>query len=232
MESDRCIRYPLQMSRVLFQVKLKVNRLPSLKLREGIDSSLQALTITKSCWGIVNCFGNYQAILFQRFQIVIWFHSIILSSTVTLGSMMQVSSQLASYSYLVTYAAILEHLATSLFFVICLAGIWVVYLISEGVGLRLNFTGLHVVTIQTTNSTFNIYTYEGKHLLAWEHRCIRRTGRVGPVVFLEGGRKCRGGPGVLWMYHPEHLAAKFKNELERLVIYSFTIQFRGVARTT
>ena len=110
MESDRYIRYPLQMSRVLFQVKLKVNRLPSLKLREGIDSSLQALTITKSCWDIVNCYGNCQAILFQRFQIVIWFHSITLSSTVTLGSMMQVSSQLASYSYLVTYAAILEHL--------------------------------------------------------------------------------------------------------------------------
>lgn len=97
-----------------------------------------------------------------------------------------------------------------------LAGIWTVYFISEGVAQTLNFTGLHVVTISATNLTFNIYDfYNGKHLLAWEHCSIRKSGCVGPLVFLEVGKSCHGGPGVLWMFHPDHLAAKFSKSLQK-----------------
>ena len=97
-------------------------------------------------------------------------------------------------------------------------GIWVVYLINEGVGPKLNFIGIHVVTVNTTNLTFNIYNYYNeKHLLAWEHCNIRRSGCIGPLVFLEIGRKCLAGPGVLWMYYPAHLAAQFRESLHRLV---------------
>ena len=94
-----------------------------------------------------------------------------------------------------------------------------VYFINEGVGPTLNFTGLHVVTIRTTNLTFNIYNYyNGKHLLSWQHSHLRRSGSVGPLVFLEIGRRCHGGPGLLWMYHPTDLAAAFRESLQRLVV--------------
>ena len=99
-------------------------------------------------------------------------------------------------------------------------GVWVVYFINEGVGPLLNFTGLHIVTIRTTNLTFNIHNfYNGKHLLAWEHCKIRRSGCVGPLVFLEIGSRCQGGPGVLWMYYPAHLAQEFRESLNRLAVY-------------
>ena len=92
------------------------------------------------------------------------------------------------------------------------------YFINEGVGPALKYTGLHIVTIQTTDLTFNIHNcYNGKHLLSWDHCNIRRSGRVGPLVFLEVGRRCQGGPGVLWMYYPDHLAGKFRESLQRSV---------------
>ena len=93
------------------------------------------------------------------------------------------------------------------------------YCVNEGIGPRLNLDGLHFVTIQPSNSTINIYGFHnGKHLLAWEHCNISRTGRVGPLVFLEVDRRCQGGPGVLWMWCPNHLAAKFRESLDKLAI--------------
>ena len=121
-----------------------------------------------------------------------------------------------SICYIYTYS--LQISITSLF--LYSADIWVVYLINEGVGPALNFTGLHIVTIRTTDLTFNIYNfYNGKHLLTWEHCNIRRSGCVGPLVFLEIGRRCQGGAGVLWMYYPTHLAQEFRESLHRLVVY-------------
>ena len=97
-----------------------------------------------------------------------------------------------------------------------------VYLINEGVGPKLNFTGLHFVTTQATSLTFNIYSfYTGKHLMAWEHRNIRRSGCVGSLVFLEVGRRCQGGPGILWMYCPNHLATQFRESLHKLVMNAY-----------
>ena len=100
-----------------------------------------------------------------------------------------------------------------------IGGIWVVYLINEGIGPRLHLDGLHFVTIQPSNLTFNIYDFHnGKHFLAWEHCNIRLADRVGPLVFLEVDRRCQGGPGVLWMYCPDHLAAQFRESLDKLAI--------------
>ena len=94
-----------------------------------------------------------------------------------------------------------------------------VYLINEGVGPKLNLTGLHFVTTQATSLTFNIYSfYTGKHLMVWEHCNIRRSGCVGSLVFLEVGRRCQGGPGILWMYCPNHLATQFRESLHKLVM--------------
>ena len=109
-----------------------------------------------------------------------------------------------------------------LIFTTLIGGIWVVYFINEGIGPTLHLDGLHFVTIQPTNRTFNIYNfYNEEHLLAWNHCDIRRVGRVGTLVFLEVGRRCQGGPGVLWMYCADHLAAEFRESLDKLASCSF-----------
>ena len=96
-----------------------------------------------------------------------------------------------------------------------LADIWVVYIISEGIGEILDLTGPHIVTIQATNiykmsSTFNVYSSSGNHRLAWELCKIKRSGYFDSLVFLEVDRRTQGGPGVLWMYfHPNHLGQQF-----------------------
>ena len=102
---------------------------------------------------------------------------------------------------------------------IYIGGIWVVYLINEGVGPKLNFTGIHVVNISTTNLTFYIPVYNyynEKQLLAWEHCNIRRSGCIDSLVFLEVGRNCQAEAGMLWVYYPTHLAAQFRKSLHRL----------------
>ena len=37
-------------------------------------------------------------------------------------------------------------------------------------------------------------------LISWDRDKIRRTGKTGNLVFIEIGRRCQGGPGLLWMY--------------------------------
>lgn len=90
-------------------------------------------------------------------------------------------------------------------------------MINEGIGPKLNLKGLHIVTIQPSNLTINIYDfYNGKHVLAWEHCNIKRTGRYFSLVFLEVGSWCQGGPGVLWMHCPDSLVTKFRESLDKL----------------
>ena len=101
------------------------------------------------------------------------------------------------------------------------------HLINEGVGPQLNFTGLYVVTIQVTNSTFNIYNfYSGKHLMAWKHYNIKKYGHIGPLVFLkvDMADKTQGGLGVLWMYFSNHLAVQFIESLYKLVASFVVVQ--------
>ena len=83
------------------------------------------------------------------------------------------------------------------------ASIFVVYLINEGVASILGLCGLHIITIKESDRMFNIYAYHTeKHLVSWDHDKIRRSGCIESLVFIEPGRKCDGGPGLLWMYCP------------------------------
>jgi len=85
-----------------------------------------------------------------------------------------------------------------------IALIWVVYVLKEGI-TKHNSTlaGLQVITIRSSDATFNLYDFHtGKHLLSWDREAIRRSGCMKSLVFLEAGRRCSGGPGLLWMQHP------------------------------
>ena len=37
-------------------------------------------------------------------------------------------------------------------------------------------------------------------VLSWDRDKMRRTGKTGNLVFIEIGRRCQGGPGLVWMY--------------------------------
>ena len=37
-------------------------------------------------------------------------------------------------------------------------------------------------------------------LISWDRDKMRRTGKTGNLVFIEIGRRCQGGPGLVWMY--------------------------------
>jgi len=91
---------------------------------------------------------------------------------------------------------------------------WVVHILSEGVGSSIGFTGLQVVNICSNSSTFNIYdVHTNKHLLALHRDEITRSGCIESLVFIEVNERCRGGPGLLWMQHPMPESLTFQQHL-------------------
>jgi len=93
---------------------------------------------------------------------------------------------------------------------------WVVYILNEGIGGNIRLVGLYVITICTSNSSFNIHDfYTGKLLLAWHKDEIRRSGCIGPLVFLEIKEKCHKGPGLLWMQHPTPQSVKLQEHIHK-----------------
>ena len=43
-------------------------------------------------------------------------------------------------------------------------------------------------------------TDTGRPIVSWDRDKVRRAGRTGDLVFIEIGRRCQGGPGLVWLY--------------------------------
>ena len=101
-------------------------------------------------------------------------------------------------------------------FVCCnTVSVWRVYIINEGVGKTLKCRGFHNITINR-NSTLSIVNCGSQVPLAtWDKDKIRRSGCLDNLVFLEAGRRCQGGAGMLWMYCPQ-FSGYFGDCLHRL----------------
>ena len=85
-----------------------------------------------------------------------------------------------------------------------------VYIINEDIGNMLGYEGLHIIGIRR-NSTLCIHNFHTKSLLlSWDRDKLRRSGGIGCLGFMEVGRRCYGGPGLLWMYCPVSVAGKFR----------------------
>ena len=37
-------------------------------------------------------------------------------------------------------------------------------------------------------------------IVSWDRDKMRRAGKTGNLVFIEIGRRCEGGPGLVWMF--------------------------------
>jgi len=102
-------------------------------------------------------------------------------------------------------------------FLLCIACLWVVYILNEGIAKdNVDLNRLCVITIRSSDSTFNIHDFNtGKHLLSWDHAEIIQGGGVESLVFLEAGTKCSGGSRFLWMHHPLHQAMTLRRCLQQ-----------------
>ena len=109
---------------------------------------------------------------------------------------------------------LLLNLYTKYFF--CTEFIWVVHILVEGIAeSNTTLAGLCVIAIRGSDATFNVHDFHtGKNLLSWDRGAIRRSGCMKSLVFLEAGRRCTGGPGLLWMYHPISQAMTLRKSLQ------------------
>ena len=104
---------------------------------------------------------------------------------------------------------------TTLNFICIIVSVWRVYIINEGVGKALKCRGFQNITINR-NSTISIVNCSSHVPIAtWDRDKIRRSGCLDSLVFLEAGRRCQGGAGMLWMYCPQ-FSASFGKCLHRL----------------
>ena len=58
-------------------------------------------------------------------------------------------------------------------------------------------------------------TDSGKPIVVWDRDKMRRTGKTGNLVFIEIGRRCQGGPGLVWMYAGFEEAHALRETLHR-----------------
>lgn len=88
-----------------------------------------------------------------------------------------------------------------------LDSVWAVYILPEEVGSRCTIIGMNILALQSgvpnkTVGRLSIFSPAdtSNPVLSWDRDKMRRTGKTGNLVFIEIGRRCQGGPGLVWMY--------------------------------
>ena len=96
--------------------------------------------------------------------------------------------------------------------------VWPVYILPEEVGLRCQIIGQNILTLRS-QSRISLGELEiisptdhKQVVIRWDRDKLRRSGKVGNLAFVEIGRRCVGGPGLVWMYVGFHNAARTLRE--------------------
>ena len=106
------------------------------------------------------------------------------------------------------------------------------YILPEEVGSRCSIIGSNILALQkrvegSRLGKLEIYnpTDSSEPAISWDHDKIRRTGKLGRLLFIEIGRRCRGGPGLVWMYTGanEKVAFELRDTLRRYVVSHIVI---------
>ena len=98
---------------------------------------------------------------------------------------------------------------------------WLVYVLAEEVGSRVQALGVHIVTLRSSLNKQSpalmsiISPVDSEPIVTWEANKMRRTGSLGNMVFIEVGRRCEGGPGLIWMYACPEDAPNYRDTLKR-----------------
>lgn len=104
---------------------------------------------------------------------------------------------------------------------------WAVYIMPEEVGTRCHMIGIHILLLRGGVPHQSVGRLEilsptdaGKPVVVWDRDKMRRTGKTGNLVFIEIGRRCRGGPGLVWMYAGFEEAHPLRETLHRLACFT------------
>ena len=133
-----------------------------------------------------------------------------------------------SHSGLAYRNCLLPHWFGFPFLLPCLSpldSVWAVYILPEEVGTRCTIIGMNVLTLRSgvPNRTVGKLSIinpadPSNPLVSWERDKMRRTGKTGNLVFIEIGRRCQGGPGLVWMYAGSEEAQALRETLHKWVV--------------
>ncbi len=102
-------------------------------------------------------------------------------------------------------------------------------MLAEEVGSRVQALGVHIITLKSSLMKGSpaqmsiISPLDSEPIVTWDANKMRRTGSLGNMVFIEIGRRCEGGPGLIWMYACQEDSDNFRDTLKRLVISLFCV---------
>jgi hypothetical protein len=101
---------------------------------------------------------------------------------------------------------------------------WAVYIMPEEVGSRCQMIGRLILLLKGGVPNQSVGKLEiisptdaGNPIVSWDRDKMRRTGKTGNLVFIEIGRRCRGGPGLVWMYAGFEEAHPLRETLHRFL---------------
>ena len=159
---------------------------------------LNQLPPPKNGLSVEDYFFPYHVITSQQYQRKIWYHKPSPMNVMALINLMQVCGMYVSCEYLLHHFELIE------FFSLTIVCVWVVHILKEGIVMsNPTLAGLRLISIRSCDCTFNVHDYHsGNLLLSWDQAAIRRSGYTKSLVFLEASKRCREGPGLIWMHHP------------------------------
>lgn len=79
---------------------------------------------------------------------------------------------------------------------------WGMYALQEGIGSRAGLKDAPCVAVVTDTDRLLVFPWKVTcAVIDWDRTHLRRSGSVGNLVFLEAGRRCMFGAGLLWMHN-------------------------------
>ena len=100
--------------------------------------------------------------------------------------------------------------------------VWAVYILPEEVGSRCHIIGTMVLALRSgvpnkQVGRLDIYNPidPANPMVSWDQDKMRRTGKTSNLVFIEIGRRCEGGPGLVWMHAGNEESQALRQTLHR-----------------
>ena len=91
---------------------------------------------------------------------------------------------------------------------------WGLCVLQAGIGAKAGLKGALCVAVITDHDQVKIFPWKVTSvIIVWDRNKLRRSGSIGDLVFLEAGRRCTHGPGLLWMYTKSDVALSLREGL-------------------
>ena len=95
---------------------------------------------------------------------------------------------------------------------------WGMCVLKDGIGATAGMRDAFCVAVITDTDQIIVFPWNvTTPLIIWKREHIRRSGSIGNLVFLEAGRRCSFGPGLLWMYSVTSVVPSLRDGLHKYV---------------